>query len=144
MPNTAQTFATRLESFVDDVASLDVITFTGIITLTANHVAPAQGPVAGANGAAGTPSEPKKFNFDILFDQVVQQMVPNPQNELKLVAYTRAQWDMDSVNFVTKEPGVAEQKLIDAHQNAVEAAQKSRFEAVKLVAELIGAVAKIK
>lgn len=133
---TAATLGARIEKFVEDTVTLDVITFTGQVVLTPVFAVP---PGAAVGEAKATPA---KFNFDELFKKVVEQMTIGDTTKLELVAYTHAEWDMDSVNFVRKDPSLTEVKLIEAHQAAVAAAQKSRFEAVKLVADLIGAAVK--
>ena len=126
---TRNTLKDRFEKFIEDTATLDVVTFTGTITFNpATHV------------TAKADKKPGSFNFDTLFDDVVQQLKLAEKSQLQILAFTRAQWDMDSVNFVSKDASTADQKLIDAHQKAVESAQKSRFEAVKLVADFVGSV----
>jgi hypothetical protein len=121
VPET-ETLKSRIRNFVNDVATLDVITLTGDITLVANQY----DPVA------------KKFNWDDLFSSIAAKMKAADASKLEIVAYTHAEWDLDSVNFVRKDLSDGDKDLLAAHNAAVEAAQKSRFEAVKVVAGLLG------
>jgi hypothetical protein len=131
MSATGTTIQERLEKFVEDTVTLDVVTFTGIVKFdSSKHLVAPQ-------GAGGKPSG---INFDKIFDDVVAQLAIANQTELQMLAYTRAQWDRDSVTFVSKDPNPGDLKLIEAHQKAVESAQKSRMEAVKMVADFIGGI----
>lgn len=119
-----RTLLARINSFVEDVATLDVLTVTGSLELI---------DVAGAYDAAAG-----GFRWDTLMENVTKGMKPSDANKLEVVAYTHAEWDFDSVNFVKKELSAGDQTLVTAHHAAVEAAQKSRFEAVRIVAGLVG------
>ena len=117
----AETLKDRIASFVNDVTTLDVLTLSGNIELVAEQYSAAE----------------KKFDWDTLFTNVVAKMKATDESKLTVVAYTHAEWDMDSVNFVRQELTEGDKQLVEAHQAAVEAAQKSRFEAVKIVAGLL-------
>lgn len=119
--DTAKTLRTRIASFVNDVATLDVLTLSGRIDLVADQYDPAK----------------KTFDWDTLFANVAAKMKAGDDSKLTVVAYTHAEWDMDSVNFVRQELSEGDRALLTAHHAAVEAAQKSRFAAVKAVAELL-------
>lgn len=119
----AGTLKDKIKKFVGDVATLDVITLSGDIALVADQY----------NAAA------KKFDWDTLFTNIAAKMKTTGDTaRLEIVAYTHAEWDLDSVNFVRKDLSEGDKDLLAAHNAAVEAAQKSRFEAVKVVASLLG------
>jgi hypothetical protein len=119
--DTKKTLTSKISDFVNDVATLDVLTLTGDIAFVANEYDKTE----------------KSFKWDAIFEQMAAQMQPAAANKLEVVAYTHAEWDLDSVNFVRKDPSESDKILIEAHNQAVSAAQKSRFEAVKLVAEIV-------
>jgi hypothetical protein len=122
-PTERETLESRIKKFVNDVVTLDVLTLTGDITLVADQF----------------DSTKKTFDWDTLFTNIAAKMKVADASKLDVVAYTHAEWDMDSVNFVRKELSVGDKTLIESHHAAVEAAQKSRFEAVRIVAGLLGA-----
>ncbi len=126
MPKDADkdTLAARITEFVADVVTLDVITLTGDIKLV--------------NKTVTYDEAKKKLNWNDLFRKVAEGMQPDSANKLEVVAYTHAEWDLDSVNFVKKDLSDSEKDLIAAHHSAVEAAQKSRFEAVRIIGDLLG------
>ena len=62
-------------------------------------------------------------------------------NKLKVVAYTHAQWDCDSVNFVKEGASESEQVLIESHRKAVESAHRVRYEALKFVGDAVKTLA---
>ena len=124
----------RIGKFVEDVASLDVLTLTGKSELSANpaRVDPPQG---GQGKKLG-------FSWDGLFEKVVAGMDPASANKLSVLAYTHAEFDSDAVIFVQEGLSPENRELLAAHHAAVEAAQKSRIEAVRVVTDLLGGVVK--
>lgn len=127
-----ETISDKIKKFVEDAASLDVLTLTGRIEFS---TAPVQTEPESAN-------QSKKLNFkwDGLFDRVIAGMAPNAEaaNKLTVIAYTHAEFDFDSVCFVQEGLSTENKQLLAAHHAAVEAAQKSRFEAVRIVTDLLG------
>ena len=124
----------RIGRFVEDVASLDVITLTGKIELVAN---PAKiDPPQGAQG------KKLSFSWDGLFDKVVAGLDPANANKLTVLAYTHAEFDSDAVIFVQEGLSPENRELLSTHHAAVEAAQKSRIEAVRVVTDLLGGLVK--
>lgn len=124
MSDSATTLGTKIQEFVTDVTTLDVLTLTGDITLVTDSA---------YDEAA------KKFNWDTMFKGIAEKLKTAAASELEVVAYTHAEWDLDSVNFVKRDLNAAQSNLVAAHNAAVESAQKSRFEAVKIIAGLVGA-----
>ncbi len=117
-----ESIKSRIGSFFNDVATLDVLTLTGDITLV------------NANATDGTSGE---FQWDDLFKKVAEKMKASDDSKLSVVAYTHSEWDLDTVNFVTSELTDGTKDLLEAHNSAVKAAQLSRFEAMRTMAGLI-------
>jgi hypothetical protein len=74
------------------------------------------------------------FNWDKIFEKVQTEMQSKTDNTVSIVAYTHAEWDQDSVNYVAKDADV---KLVEAHGKTVAAAHESRLNAVKSVVEAV-------
>ena len=124
--NTAAPKATLLShiaSFVQDVATLDVVTLTGDLKLV----------------DPGTVYDNTKndFDWDAFFRKVTEGMRPSQTNELEIVAYTHAALDLDTAQFVKRSLSEADKALLAAHNAAFESAQKSRFEALRIVGGLM-------
>lgn len=113
---------TSIAQFFEDVTTLDVLTLTGNISLVGDD-----GAMINDDGV---------FSWDDMFKNIAAKLKAKDVN-VSVVAYTHAEWDLDSVNFVTNSDE-ATQPLIEAHNAAVKAAQQSRFEAVKSLGNLIG------
>jgi hypothetical protein len=103
---------------IADSATLDVVTTSGTIKLD---------PQTGDG----------ERDFEELFNQIAGK-VKAADSDIKLIAYTHAEWDCDTVNFVTEEPSEAELKLIQSHNAVVDAAHEKRRAAVQMLAEMIG------
>jgi hypothetical protein len=122
-----QQLGDRLKNFLNDVVTLDVLTLSGNITLDNTVATPAAG-----KGEA--------LNWDNLFQKITSGMTADPANKLEVIAYTHAQWDCDSVNYVKAGASASEQALIENHGKTVEAAHRSRFEALKFVGNAIASL----
>lgn len=119
------TLQQRATKFLNDVATLDVLTLTGDITL---------------KPAAEAPAADKKedvLNWDNLFAEITKQMKAEKDSTLQVVAYTHAEWDCDAVNYVMKDPTDAQKDLIKAHNEAVAAAHNSRYQALQFIAKIV-------
>jgi len=96
------------------------------------------------NAAKAAPTQsappPSVLDWDTLVAQVTANMAATKESGLKVVAYTHAEFDCDSVNFVKESPTEADKVLIANHATMVEAAQRSRFEALKYMGETIDAL----
>lgn len=114
------TLGERLKQFLDDVTSLEVLTLTGDIKLTG----------AGAGGG-------QSVKLDNLMTAVAQGMTPGANNTIKIVAYTKAQFDCDSINYMIEGATPEQQALIESHRKTVEAAHRSRFEALKFIGDAV-------
>lgn len=113
-----------LQNFADglsDLASLDVITLTGTITLQ---------PVPAAAGATAV-FDPTSF-FTTLSGQIGQQ-----NSGIRVVAFTHQAADLDGTMFVGQALDDEAQKLVAAHREMVKQAQDARLETVKFLAGLL-------
>jgi high-affinity Fe2+/Pb2+ permease len=113
----------KVVDFVNDTATLDVITLTGTIALVTDQDEPSE-----------TNKDKEEFNWENIFDRVAAGMKNAEDNKVSIVAYTHAEWDQDSVNYVAKD---ADTKLVEAHGKIVAAAHESRINAVKSVVEAV-------
>lgn len=113
----------KIIDFINDTATLDVITLSGAIEL-----------VTAADAASDDKKEKEMFDWDKIFEKVQTGMQSSQDNTISIVAYTHAEWDQDSVNYVAKDADV---KLVEAHGKTVAAAHESRINAVKSVVEAV-------
>lgn len=109
-----------------DIATLDVVTLTGDIT-----VETAKNSAAEAAPTAATKDE--KTSWETLLTDVGDKVFTQ---KLSVVAYTHSQWDCDSVNFVKFDPTPGDKLLIEAHKETVKSAHESRRAAVKMLADV--------
>lgn len=104
----------KIRDAIADTATLDVVTTTGSIKLTA----------ADMDGV----------NWEQMADTVSAKI---KAAEVDVVAFTHSQWDCDSFVFVKNNLSDAEKVLVDAHGASVQAAHETRREAVKMLADII-------
>jgi hypothetical protein len=123
---TKEKLTTRVTKFLNDVATLDVVTLTGTVSL--------EGVQKGAD------KEQDPLNWDKLFENITAGMKANGANKLEVVAYTHASWDCDSVNYIKSGLTDAEVKLVENHNKAVEAAHRSRYEALQFIGKALGSL----
>ena len=114
----------KIKKFIDDTATLDVLTLSGKITLVAPK---AQAGGQGANAA-------KDLDMDKLFKDVLGKLQTKSTTEVSVVAYTHAEWDQDSVNYVAEG---ANPDLVQNHRETVSAAHDSRVKALASAADTI-------
>ena len=113
----------KIVDFINDTATLDVITLSGNIEL-----------VSDADNATAEKADKEAFNWDGIFKKVVAGLKDQGSTEVSLVAYTHSEWDQDSVNYVARDADV---KLVEAHGKTVAAAHESRMNAVKSAVEAV-------
>jgi hypothetical protein len=111
----------KVVDFVNDTATLDVITLTGTIDLVTDQDVPDD-------------QTKEMFKWDEIFKKVAAKMKSSEDTTVSIVAYTHAEWDQDSVNYVAKDADV---KLVEAHGKTVAAAHESRMNAIKSVVEAV-------
>jgi hypothetical protein len=121
---TSTTLKQKIADFVEDVATLDVLTVTGDISLVA------------APGTPGAPAGPT-LNWDDLFANITSEMRVAQNNKLTVIAYTHVKFDLDSVYYVAANLTDEQKTLVDKHRLAVESAQKLRLEALKTAADIV-------
>lgn len=112
-------FKEKLIDFLNDTATLDVLTLSGTIELVASTQTP--------------PPDPDEFKWDDIFSNLAKQL-KTKSTEVSIVAYTHAEWDQDSVNYVAAG---ADATLLEAHNKTVAAAHEARMNALRSVAEAI-------
>ena len=113
----------KIVDFINDTATLDVITLSGTIEL-----------VTAQDAASAENKEKEMFDWDNIFKKVQKGMQTAEDSTISIVAYTHAEWDQDSVNYVAQDADV---KLVEAHGKTVAAAHESRINAVKSVVEAV-------
>jgi hypothetical protein len=109
--------------FVEDVATLDVLTLSGTIALKPDAAADSTGDSV------------KELNWDSYFKNVVEKVkTPDDDSKIEIVAYTHTEFDADSVNFYRSAAG--EDSLRELHLKTVESATKARMDAVAAFARI--------
>jgi hypothetical protein len=108
------TWVDKIRDSLEDIATLDVVTTTGNITLTT------------ADTGALT-------NWEKLADKVSEKI---KAAEIEVVAYTHSQWDCDNFTHVKKDLSDAEKLLVETHNATVDSAHELRREAVKVLKDL--------
>lgn len=114
------TLKDRIIDFVNDTVTLDVLTLTGTIELKPEKKT--------ADG-----KDTYEFNWDDIFKNIAAKLSETTA-EVEVVAYTHAEWDQDSVNYLAKS---ADAKLEEAHGKTVGAAHEARMNALKAAAEAV-------
>lgn len=115
------TLKQKMKDFVKDTVTLDVLTLTGRIEL----VKPED---------TTTANKKDIFNWDNIFKNVADELKTGKSAAVSIVAYTHAEWDQDSVNYVDQNADV---KLVEAHGKTVAAAHEARMNSVKSSVEAI-------
>lgn len=105
-----------LRRVVKDVATLDVVTFSGKLTVELT------------SGA--------EFNVSDLYENLKGRI--GKESELKLIALTHIDLDFDVTTFTASDLSSAEKELITYHVSTVEASQKARASVVELALDVIG------
>lgn len=98
----------------DDLATLEVATFTSSVAENGVTIPEPADPPADADATISSTSKQ-------LFANIRTQL-----NNSLLVGYSRFELEGDSINFVNSDLGPDKKYLIDGHNSLVEGAQKSR------------------
>lgn len=109
-------FWSNVKDAIKDIATLEVLTFTGEISASINQEAD------GANSSGDI------LNWDDMLSQA------KASGNVQLVAATKISFDQDTRQFVATG---APQVLVDAHQAAVENATEVRKSMVDLLVEKV-------
>jgi hypothetical protein len=105
---------------VNDLTTLDVVTLTGTIDISANV-------------------KDGKINLKKVYENVVKNAkgTTSAKAALKVVAFTHLDFDCDSVNFAKEDLTEAQEMLLKAHRETVSVAQETRMAVVKMIKEVI-------
>ena len=115
----------KIVHFINDTVTLDVLTLTGTIQLVVEKEVDDDGNAKNA----------LEFKWDDMFQDIAAKLQANQANSgVSIVAYTHAEWDQDSVNFVATDADV---KLVEAHGKTVGAAHEARMNALKSAVEAV-------
>lgn len=105
----------KIKDAIKDTTTLDVVTASGSIQLTAADM----GDDGWENIAEKVSAKVKAANVNI-------------------VAFTHTQWDCDTFMFVKENLSESEQALVESHAAVVDASHATRRAAVKLLHGIIG------
>ena len=113
----------KIVDFVKDTVTLDVLTLTGTVEMQPEEI----------TDSGNSSNSTNKFKWDDIFKNVAEKL-KTKDSGVSIVAYTHAEWDMDSVNFVASNP---DSKLAEAHSKIVASAHEARMNAVKSAVEAV-------
>ncbi|MGH1386407.1 hypothetical protein [Kordia sp.] len=106
---------TKIEAVIDDLATLEVASFTG-----------AEIKLDQIEGDDNNPKHKKVF-----------ETIRAGLTTSTLVAYSRFEVDGDAMNYTNSDLGEGKKYLLDAHNGMVEGAQKSRKDFFEFVLKVI-------
>lgn len=112
------TWVDNIRDSLKDIATLDVVTTTGNITLTTADM-----------GGDGAPT-----NWEDIADKVSAKI---KSADIEVVAYTHSQWDCDNFTHVKKDLSEGEKLLVETHNATVDSAHELRREAIKVLKDLL-------
>jgi len=113
----------KLAGVLTDLATLQVTTYTGNLTLTADKVLKRAG-----DKPIGLDT---KAMLSLLGDQA------KTRAELKLLGYTFLDIDSDAVAFIKEDLNEQQQGLLEGHKAMVASAQEARMSFLQFVKELV-------
>jgi hypothetical protein len=103
----------RAENAVEDIITVDVVTLTGRIKITALQ------------------NDEKKFDLKKLYERIEDGSALD--GEMSVVAFTHIDIDADAIHFVKSDLTEEDRALLTAHNEAVRAAQDTREGIVRMV-----------
>ena len=112
--------ANKIGDAIDDLASLEVTTYTGNFSLSINDIKENE--------------ENKPFKIKSL----LQSSPTALDAKLELVAYSRFEIDSDASNIVKSDLTEQDKTLLEAHQAMVESAMTARKSTLEMITNLIG------
>jgi len=118
---------TKLTGIVDDLASLEVATFSGQLDMATikNQV---------TDPADSDSDTNKKINSKEIFNVIKQSLKESGE----LVGYTRFELDGDTINFVSDQTTQETVFLLEGHKSMVAAAQESRAGLARFIGNVAG------
>lgn len=129
MPDTANEGKARLKTgfqnlmkkigeVIEDVASLEVTTFTGDFSFKTNQV---------------VQSDVNKFRIN----NVLKGMAVQNQTDIKLIAYTNIKIDSDVSTIVKSDLSDSDAELLKLHNQMMESSKESRKAVIEMVSNMI-------
>lgn len=113
-----QKLMSKIGDAIDDIASLEVTTFTGDFSFSTRQVVQA---------------DVNKFKIN----SVLKGMAIQNQTDIKLVAYTNIKIDADVSTIVKSDLSESDTELLKLHQQMMESSKESRKAVIEMVTNMI-------
>jgi hypothetical protein len=118
LKNGFQKLMSKIGDAIDDIASLEVTTFTGDFSFSTRQVVQA---------------DVNKFKIN----SVLKGMAIQNQTDIKLVAYTNIKIDADVSTIVKSDLSESDTELLKLHQQMMESSKESRKAVIEMVTNMI-------
>lgn len=118
LKNGFQKLMSKIGEVIEDVASLEVTTFTGDFTFNTRQVVQA---------------DVNKFRIN----NVLKGMAVQNQTDIKLVAYTNIKIDADIATIVKSDLSESDTELLKLHHQMMESSKESRKAVIEMVTNMI-------
>lgn len=119
----------RLNNFVDDISTMEVVTLTGNLTLDNLRL---EEEVDDGNGNR---KKRKRISFSKVLDSLAGGT--SADSSITVVAATIVSLDKDIQQFVKSELSPQDESMMDMHLSAIEMAQEARKATFKMLLSLI-------
>jgi hypothetical protein len=113
-----QNLMKKIGEVIEDVASLEVTTFTGDFSFKTNQV---------------VQSDVNKFRIN----NVLKGMAVQNQTDIKLIAYTNIKIDSDVSTIVKSDLSDSDAELLKLHNQMMESSKESRKAVIEMVSNMI-------
>jgi hypothetical protein len=113
-----QNLMRKIGDVIEDVASLEVTTFTGDFSFKTNQV---------------VQSDVNKFRIN----NVLKGMAVQNQTDIKLIAYTNIKIDSDVSTIVKSDLSDSDAELLKLHNQMMESSKESRKAVIEMVSNMI-------
>lgn len=113
-----QNLMRKIGDVIEDVASLEVTTFTGDFSFKTNQV---------------VQSDVNKFRIN----NVLKGMAVQNQTDIKLIAYTNIKIDSDVSTIVKSDLSDSDAELLKLHNQMMESSKESRKAVIEMVGNMI-------
>ena len=113
-----QNLLSKIGDVIEDVASLEVTTFTGDFSFKTNQV---------------VQSDVNKFRIN----NVLKGMAVQNQTDIKLIAYTNIKIDSDVSTIVKRDLSDSDADLLKLHNQMMESSKESRKAVIEMVSNMI-------
>ncbi len=118
LKNGFQKLMSKIGDAIDDIASLEVTTFTGDFTFNTRQVVQA---------------DVNKFKIN----NVLKGMAVQNHTDIKLVAYTNIKIDADVSTIVKSDLSESDTELLKLHHQMMESSKESRRAVIEMVTNMI-------